>query len=81
MYKRQTKEIGKGDINTPVLNCLNSNLLTGKPLVWKNMWNTLTKQFATADADTRASWDDYIPPYRNLGVIFIKAINKKIAGQ
>ena len=76
-----TKEIGKGDINTPVLNCLNSNLLTGKPLVWKNMWNTLTKQFATADADTKASWEDYIPPYRNLGVIFIKAINKKIAGQ
>jgi hypothetical protein len=45
------------------------------------MWNTLTKQFATTDADTKASWEDYIPPYRNLGVIFIKAINKKIAGQ
>ena len=25
----------------------------------------------------RESWEDYIPPYRNLGAIFIKAYNKK----
>lgn len=72
-----TKEIGKGDINTSVLTCLNQNLMTGKTLVWKNMWGTLTRQFA-GNADTKESWEDYIPPYRNLGVIFMKAYNKKI---
>ncbi len=72
-----TKEIGKGDINKPIINYINQALLAGKPLVWKTMWATLTKQFATADAETRQSWEDYIPPYRNLGALFIKAYNKK----
>ena len=72
-----TKEIGKGDINKPIINYINQTLLAGKPVVWKTMWATLSRQFATADAETRQSWEDYIPPYRNLGAIFIKAYNKK----
>ncbi len=73
-----TKEIGKGDINKPVINYINQSLILNKPLVWKNMWSTLTKQFASADAETRDSWEDYVPPYKNLGVIFIKAYNTKM---
>lgn len=76
-----TKEIGRGDINQPVLNYINQTLREGKTIVWKNMWATLSKQFASADKDTRDSWDDYIPPYRNLGAIFIKAYNKKTESQ
>ncbi len=72
-----TKEIGKGDINKPVINYINQTLLSAKPLVWKTMWATLSRQFAAADASTREAWDDYIPPYKNLGVIFIKAYNTK----
>ena len=72
-----TKEIGKGDINKPVINYINQTLLSNKPLVWKLMWATLTKQFSGADASTREAWDDYIPPYKNLGVIFLKAYNTK----
>ena len=75
-----TKEIGKGDINKPIINYINQTLLAAKPLIWKNMWATLTKQFAAANAETRQSWEDYVPPYRNLGAIFIKAYNK-IAGE
>ena len=75
-----TKEIGKRDINKPILNYINQTLLAAKPLVWKNMWATLTKQFAAANAETRQSWEDYVAPYRNLGAIFIKAYNK-IAGE
>ena len=76
-----TKEIGKGDINQPVTNYLNQTFLTGKTLVWKTMWASLTKTFSTSDKDTRESWDDYIPPYKNLGAIFIKAYNKKMEGE
>ena len=72
-----TKEIGKTDINKPIINYINQTLLSGRPLVWKNMWSTLTRQFAAADAETRQSWEDYVSPYRNLGAIFIKAYNKK----
>jgi hypothetical protein len=76
-----TKEIGKGDINQPITNYLNQAFLTGKTLVWKTMWAALTKTFSTADKDTQESWDDYIPPYKNLGAIFIKAYNKKMEGE
>jgi len=77
-----TKEIGKGDINKPILNYLNQNFISGKTLVWQDMWATLSKYF-TADhnKDVRDSWDNYIPPYKNLGAIFIKAYNKKMGLQ
>ena len=74
-----TKEIGKGDINRPILNYLNQAVATGKPLVWKDMWASLTKLFySDGNRGMRESWDDYVPPYKNLGAIFIKAYNKKM---
>ena len=73
-----TKEIGRGDINKPIINYLNQSLIEGRTLVWKNMWNTLTKYFSAADRNTKEAWEDYIPPYKNLGAIFIKAYNKKL---
>ena len=76
-----TKEIGKGDINKPIINYLNQSFASGKQLVWKDMWASLTKTFyADANKAMRESWDDYIPPYKNLGAIFIKAYNKKVEG-
>jgi hypothetical protein len=74
-----TKEIGKGDINRPIINYLNQNLMAGKPVIWKDMWASLTKLFyADANKAMKESWDDYVPPYKNLGAIFIKAYNKKM---
>jgi hypothetical protein len=72
-----TKEIGKGDINKPIINYLNQTFVSGKPLVWKEMWGNLNKMFAAEpNKAMKESWDDYVPPYRNLGAIFIKAYNK-----
>jgi hypothetical protein len=77
-----TKEIGKGDINRPIINYLNQSLLSGNKLVWKDMWAALTKFFyADPNKEVRESWDDYVPPYKNLGAIFIKAYNKKMEAQ
>ncbi len=74
-----TKEIGAGDINRPILNYLNQSMIDGKPIEWKPMWATLTKFFADDPSPSiRESWQDYVPPYKNLGAIFIKACNKKI---
>jgi hypothetical protein len=71
-----TKEIGAGDINRPILNYLNQTFESGKTLVWKNMWATLTKLFATDPGSSiRDSWENYIPPYKNLGAIFLKGYN------
>jgi hypothetical protein len=71
-----TKEIGAGDINRPILNYLNQTFESGSLLVWKNMWASLTKLFAAdPNPSIRESWDDYIPPYKNLGAIFLKGYN------
>ncbi len=77
-----TKEIGMGDINRPIINYLNQAVASGKTLVWKDMWATLTKMFySDGNRNMRESWDDYIPPYKNLGAIFIKAYHKKMESQ
>ncbi|MEP7163517.1 MAG: hypothetical protein ABI741_02425 [Ferruginibacter sp.] len=77
-----TKEIGAGEINRPILNYLNQNFESGAPLVWKTMWSSLTKLFsADPNKAVSESWEDYIPPYKNLGAIFIKAYNKKMEGE
>ncbi len=73
-----TKEIGKGDINKPILNYLNQAFVTGGNLQWKPMWASLTTLFEKdPNKEVRDSWDDYIPPYKNLGAIFIKAYHKQ----
>jgi hypothetical protein len=73
-----TKEIGKGDINRPILNYLNQNFASGKTLVWQEMWSSLDKLFSKENSDVRESWEDYVPPYKNLGAIFIQAYDKKM---
>lgn len=73
-----TKEIGAGDINRPILNYMNASFISGNTLSWKRMWQTLGKTFSTdPSVSIRESWDDYVPPYKNLGAIFIKAYHKK----
>lgn len=71
-----TKEIGAGDINRPILNYLNQAFESGNKLVWKKMWASLTKLFAAdPNSSIRDSWENYIPPYKNLGAIFLKGYN------
>jgi hypothetical protein len=77
-----TKEIGKGNINRPILNYMNQVFAAGKPLVWKEMWASLSKTFsADPNREVRESWDNYVPPYKNLGAIFIKAYNSLMEKQ
>lgn len=74
-----TKEIGTGDINRPILNYLNQTFESGNKLVWKTMWASLTRLFTNDPSRAvRESWEDYIPPYKNLGAIFLKGYNNMI---
>ncbi len=74
-----TKEIGVGDINRPILNYLHQNFQSSKVLDWRTMWATLGKLFIKDPSKAvRESWENYIPPYKNLGAIFIKAYNTKV---
>lgn len=76
-----TKEIGTGSITQPIQNYLSQMMVSGNKIVWKEMWSSLSKVFARDSKEKRDSWDDYVPPFKNLAAIFIKAYNKKMESQ
>ncbi len=73
-----TKEIGAGDINKPILTHMNQVFTSGADLSWRKMWIELSKTFSKdSNKAIRDSWESYIPPYKNLGAIFLKAYTSK----
>jgi hypothetical protein len=74
-----TKEIGAGDINTPLFTYMNQAFMNGGDLSWKKMWATLGKSFSKDQSKSvRDSWESYVPPFKNLGAIFLKAYSLKM---
>lgn len=69
-----TKQIGAGKINGPIIRMFNDRLLAGKDINWVEMWGLLSKQFA--GGETKQLFDDYVPPYKNLGALFLKAYRR-----
>ena len=67
-----SKQVGTKTVNEPILQAINTDLLGGNNIDWLPIWNSLTEKFRK-DPVARERFDDYIPPYKNLGVIFIKA--------
>jgi hypothetical protein len=67
-----SKQIGKTAINKPFFSLLTEKLRTGNDIDWLGFWNS----FKTA-ANVEG-FEDYIPPYKNLGAIFIKAYTKAV---
>ena len=63
-----SKQTGKLDINQPFMNLLNEKLRNGNNIDWISFW----KEFRTKTGKIDG-FEDYIPPYKNLGALFIKA--------
>jgi hypothetical protein len=70
-----SKQVGTKAVNEPILQAINNTLLAGKDINWLPMWRELEAGFQK-DPVAREKFDDYIPPYKNLGAIFIKAYRK-----
>ncbi len=66
-----SKQVGTKSVNEPILEEINTSLLAGKDIDWIGMWQRLSVRFSK-NAAAREKFDDYIPPYKNLGAIFIK---------
>jgi hypothetical protein len=66
-----SKQIGKTSVNKPFFLLLTEKLRTGKDIDWISFW----KEFKSRA--NVAGFEDYIPPYKNLGAIFIKAYKKE----
>ncbi|MBC7946679.1 MAG: hypothetical protein H7Y42_02285 [Chitinophagaceae bacterium] len=65
-----SKQIGKRDINRPFLQLLTEKLRAGQDIDWISFWHEF-KNNARVEG-----FEDYIPPYKNLGAIFIKAYKR-----
>lgn len=65
-----SKQIGKTAINKPFFSLLTEKLRNGNDIDWLPFWSGF-KSAANVEG-----FEDYIPPYKNLGAIFIKAYNQ-----
>ena len=70
-----SKEVGTKLVNEPVLRMINESVRLGKGIDWISIWHQLEKQFNTGVAKER--FDNYIPPHKNLGALFIKAFTNR----
>jgi hypothetical protein len=73
-----SKQVGTRTVNEPILQAINNTLIAGRNVEWLTMWKELSNQFKN-DPVAKDRFDDYIPPYKNLGAIFIKAYRKAMA--
>ncbi len=71
-----TKQIGARDVNKPIIDAMNNTLRAGKNIDWRQMWAGLEVVFNKAGKTQKDLFDDYIPPHKNLGALFIKAYSK-----
>ena len=68
-----TKQMGTGIVNIALINSIAETLRLGKDLNWPVMWKNLQGKFI---GQYKEKFEDYVPPYKNLGAIFIMAYKK-----
>jgi len=69
-----SKEVGTKSVNEPILRAINEDLRQGKNVEWIPMWKMLAEKFTSVEGKER--FDNYIPPHKNLGALFLKAYTK-----
>lgn len=70
-----SKQVGAMSINEPIIKAINDQLLAGNDIDWITTWKSLNGYFE-GKGKVKEMFDDYIPPHKNLGAIFIKAYRR-----
>lgn len=68
-----SKQVAAGVLNQSLIDAITDRLRLGKDLNWEDLWKTVKGRVG---AGYRDKFDDYIPPHRNLGAIFIMAYER-----
>ena len=71
-----SRQTGSGTINGPMIDIIVEQLRQGKNLDWPVLWKIIGNQVAHKEY-----FDDYVPPYKNLGAVFIMAYQKQQMNQ
>lgn len=67
-----TKQIADAPVNNPFLRLLMEKLRTGSDIRWIPFWEELGRIV------TDKIFEDYVPPHKNLGALFIKAYTRSM---
>ncbi len=70
-----SKQTGTMYVNDPMLREMFTDIGLGKNIVWPEIWPRIR---ATIQKDKLEMFEEYIPPNKNLGMIFIKAYKKEM---
>jgi hypothetical protein len=70
-----SKQIGKTAVNEPFFQLLTEKVRNGDNIDWIPFWQELDQKVKVE------GFEDYIPPYKNLGAIFIKAYKKAMGDE
>jgi hypothetical protein len=73
-----SKQTGVRAVNEPIIRALDERLLAGADIDWIAMWQELDEYFLKKP-DEQDKFSDYVPPYKNLGAIFIKAYRRMMS--
>jgi hypothetical protein len=68
-----TKQMGTAIVTQPMINLMADKLRAGEDLQWPEIWKQLEARFT--DKTSKDRFEDYVPPHRNLGAIFMNAYN------
>ncbi len=66
-----SKQVGSMHVNDPIIEEVNKAVMNGTDVNWVTIWETLDKKMVTAQQ--KDLFNDYIPPHKNLGALFLKA--------
>ncbi|HRH59589.1 MAG TPA: hypothetical protein PL045_03420 [Chitinophagaceae bacterium] len=67
-----SKQTGSGLVNHPMIYTILNELRKGNDLNWPQLWKTLSQTLGNNEL-----FDDYVPPHKNLGALFLMAYDKK----
>lgn len=68
-----SKQVAAGVVNQSLIDAITDKLRLGQDLNWEQLWRTVQVRVG---AGYRDKFEDYIPPHKNLGAIFIMAYEK-----
>ncbi len=72
-----SKQTGTMWVNDEILKSFNNSIIAGEDANWITMWRGLEVFFNKRRNEAeKEKFSDYVPPYKNLGAIFIKAYKR-----
>ena len=60
-------------VNDHLLKILNSEILSSQNIIWPEFWGRIEKKLGNNDY-----FQNYVPPHKNLGVMFLKTYHKEL---